>query len=94
MALAGVAVVGLTAYALGQHTSIPEIVLMQNKVAHLMNETERALDPILKKKGNDPSDEIAKRQALTALGYLKDAIRELKDTTDAKVDAIVAAARK
>jgi hypothetical protein len=93
MALAGVAVIVLSASALGQHVSIPEIVLLQNNVAHLAGETERALDA-LKKPGCDPSDEQAKRDALAALGYLKDAIHELKDMTDQKIDDIVAAARK
>jgi hypothetical protein len=93
MVLAGIAVLGLSASAYAQHVSIPEIVLMQNNVAHLVEETERALEP-LKKAGCDPSEEQARRDALTALGYLKDAIRQLKETTDDKVDDIVAAARK
>src|SRR5215469_13015798 len=93
IALAGIAVLGLNASALAQHVSIPEIVLMQSNVAHLVEETERALEP-LKKSGCDPSEEQAKRDALTALGYLKDAIRQLKETTDEKVDDIVATARK
>jgi len=93
IALAGAAVVGLSAPALAQHVSIPEIVLTQNNVAHLVEETERALEP-LKKSGCDPSEEQAKRDALAALGYLKDAIHQLKETTDSKIDDIVAAARK
>jgi hypothetical protein len=93
IALAGVAVVGLSASAPAQHVSIPEIVLMQSNVAHLVEETERALEP-LKKPGCDASQEEAKRDAVIALGYLKDAIRQLKEMTDSKVDDIVAAARK
>ena len=93
IALAGIAVLGLSASAPAQHVSIPEIVLMQSSVAHLVEETERVLEP-LKKPGCDPSQEEAKRDAVVALGYLKDAIRQLKEMTDSKVDDIVAAARK
>ena len=93
IALAGIAVLGLSASAPAQHVSIPEIVLMQNNVAHLVDETERVLEP-LKRTGCDSSQEEAKRNALAAVGYLKEAIRQLKEITDDKVDNIVAAARK
>ena len=94
LTLAGFILVGLGAYALGQQTRIPEIVLAQNKVKGLMDETEKVLDPILRKKGGDSSDETAKQQGLKALGILKTAIAELKETTDKQVDRIVATAKK
>lgn len=94
MTIAGFILVGLAGYAAGQQTRIPQIVLAQDKAAHLMTETEHVLEPILKKKSSDSSENEAKQQALRALGYLKDAIRELKETTDKQVDRIVAEAKK
>ena len=94
MTVAGFIVVGLGAYAAGQQTRVPEIILAQSKAAHLMTETEHVLDPILRKKSTDSSENEAKQQALRALGYLKDAIRELTETTDKQVDRIVAEAKK
>jgi hypothetical protein len=94
LTLAAFILVGLAAYAVGQQTRIPEIILAQNKVKGLMDETQHALDPILKKKGGDASENDAKQQALKALAILKTAIGELKETTDKQVDRIVAAAKK
>jgi ElaB/YqjD/DUF883 family membrane-anchored ribosome-binding protein len=92
--VAGFVLVGLAGYAVGQQTRVPEIVLAQNKVKNFMDETERVLDPILRKKGNDASEDSAKQQGLKALAILKTAIGELRDTTDKQVDRIVAAAKK
>jgi hypothetical protein len=94
MTSAGFVLVGLTAYALGQHTRIPELVLAQGKVAHLVTEAERTLDPILKKLSNDKSEQEARHNALPALPTLRDGIRELRETTDRQVDKIVATAKK
>ncbi len=91
---AGFFLVGLGAFAAGQQIRIPEIVLAQNNVAHLMTETENILGPILKKKGGDSADENARQQGPRALATLKDAIRQLKETTDKQVDRIVAAAKR
>jgi len=93
--LAACVLVGLTAYAAGQqHTPNPAIVLSQNKVAGLMHETERILNPILQKKSNDRSEDDAKQQARTALGHLSQAISELKQTTDAQVDKLINTVKK
>ncbi len=95
MTLAGLVLVGLTAYAAGdQHTPIPAIVLSQNKVASLMREAEHALHPILHKKGGDASEEDAKHRARAALEQLAKAIAELKETTDSQVDKIINASKK
>lgn len=95
MTLAGLVLVGLTAYAAGdQHTPVPAIVLSQNKVALLMREAEQALHPILHRKSGDSSEEDAKRQARAALEHLAKSIVELKETTDSQVDKIINAAKK
>jgi hypothetical protein len=94
MILSGVVLVGLSAYAAGQqHTRIPEVVLAQDRVAHLMSEAERALDPIVKD-GNDKPSPQAKHNAVAALASLRDAIRDIRETTDRQVDRIVDAAKK
>jgi hypothetical protein len=96
MTLAALVLFGLTAYAAGDHTPVPAIVLSQNKVANLMREAERALRPILHRKSDDRerSDEEARHQARAILEALDKAITELKQTTDSEVDKIINAAKK
>ncbi len=90
MTIAGFVLVGLTAYAVGQHTQISSIVQAQTNVRNVYTELDKKLAPILKKHSGDKAEDEARATALEWMGHLRQVLVALNETTDREIDKLAA----